>query len=318
MTSVLLIDHHVDPALGSAVERAVRQMDAELRRWAPGQTPDLASPPQVVVATLSRGTRRMPATVSHLADEIFPGTPVLLLSEEPLVQPYLLLQGGRLTLLSHPQEPAVLAERVAAAAAWGLAAVAPAASSAAVQRRDLRSGRGRASLVMVGSSAGHVAVNTTLGLTAVASGLADQEQVIERDLLPTLDAWHDQPDSDQLRRALGLRSGSGWKSFVHLDPEAGRWLLAAPGHWPLVLAASLRLPAWWTFPASVGDRVRVLAAEPGDVVLIGAPLPEFAGFSAPALALAADGGAAALADHLAETAIKHGCAVAAVALEVRA
>ncbi len=282
MTSILLIDHHVDPALGSAVEHAVRAVDANLRRWAPGQAPDLTSPPQVVVATLARGTRKMPATVSHLADEVFPGTAVLLLSEEPLIQPYLLLQGGRLTVLGHPQDQAILAERVAAAAAWRPGPAASTSGRPAVQRQDLRAGRGRAALVSTaGPRAGHVAVTTTFGLTAVASGLAGQELVIERELLPTLDAWHDQPDSDQLRRALGLRGGSGWEAFAHLDPEAGRWLLAAPGRWPLVLTAAMRLPAWWTFPASSGKHPH------------------------------------ALADHLAESAEKHGCAVAAVALEVR-
>lgn len=314
MSSILLIDHHLDPALAPEVELAAQRADVALRRWAPGQDLDPADPPQALVAALGRGARRLPATVAHLADDVFPGSPVVLLSDEPLVQPYILLHGGRVTLMGPPHEPGRLAERVAAAVRWRRPA---AVREDTVRRQDLRNGRGRACLVIAGaeSAPARIELNGSLGLTAVLAPHGHGEVSIERDLLPTIDAWHDQPDSDQLRRALGGRGG--WGAMVHLDPEAGRWLLAGPAGWPIALASPQRMPAWWSLPAGDEERVSVLAAEAGDVVLAAAVLPDGPEFTPQALAAAAAGGAAALADHLAEAARSGGHALAAVAVEVR-
>lgn len=319
----LVVDHHLDPILGSGIEQAATQADVTLRRWAPGEHLDQLAPPQIVLASLARGTRRLPATVAHLADEVYPGVPVLLFSDEPLVQPYILLHGGRLTVLAPPHDPLLIAERMMAAMRWqpvdaeaGTALVPALKPADTVRRQDLRCGRGLAALVLAGDSE-QASINDSLGLTAVLAPRAQPGIAIERDLLPTLDAWHDQPESAQLHRLFGARNAGGWSTLVHLDPEAGHWLLAGPGGWPVRLASRLRLPTWWELTTQPDDAVRTLKAESGDVVLACAPLPDIPECTPAALKIAIDGGALALADHLAVAARRHGCALSAVVLEVR-
>jgi len=322
--SALLIDHHLDPVLARESEQAALLAGILLQRWAPGDQVVQSQPPRVVLASLARGSRRLPAAVAHLADEVFPGIAVVLVSDEPLVQPYILLHGGRLTLLAPPHESVRIAERLTAAMAWqptngeaGTTSFSALPSADPVVRQDLHHGRGLAAWVLTDDGE-RVSVSASLGLTAVLAPRALPGVAIDRDLLPTLDAWHDQPESDQLRRILGARSAGAWSTLIHLDPDSGRWLLAAPGAWPVRLASRQRLPPWWELPTSSSDdAVRVLTAEPGDVVLAHAPFPALPEFSAEVLAAAAEGGAVALADHLAAAARSHRCAVAAVALEVR-
>jgi len=320
----LLIDHHLDAALAHELEEAARHVGILLQRWAPGDHVVQTQPPRVVLASLTRGSRRLPAAVAHLADEVFPGVAVVLLSDEPLVQPYILLHGGRLTLVAPPHDSVRIAERLTAALTWqptdgeaGTALFTALPTADPVVRQDLRHGRGLAAWVLTDDGE-RVSVSASLGLTAVLAPRALPGVAIDRDLLPTLDAWHDQPESDQLRRILGALSAGAWSTLIHLDPEAGRWLLAAPGAWPVRLASRQRLPPWWDLPTpSSEDAVRVLAAEPGDVVLAHAPFPHLPEFSSEVLAAAAEGGAVAVADHLAAAARTHRCALAAVALEVR-
>ena len=325
VTSVLLVDHHLNPAIAQELERAAERAEVTLMRWAPGEQLDRINPPQAVLAPLARGTRRLPATVVHLADEVFPGAPVVLLSAEPLVQPYILLQGGRVTLVSPPFDEARISERVAAAVRWRRPApVAPVVVAPQVRREDLRAGRGHAALVVVPAKDGsapaeRIELNNSLGLTAaLAPAVASNgsELSLTRDVLPTLDLWQSQPDSDQLQRLVNGRGTGTWSALAHLDTEAGRWLLASPGHGSLTLMSDLRLPGWWQFPADERERVLVLPAEVGDVVLVSSALPPGKDFSAAALAKAAVGGASELADHLAAAARAAGCALGAVALEV--
>jgi hypothetical protein len=159
-------------------------------------------------------------------------------------------------------------------------------------------------------------MNKSLGLTAALAPVAAAELSLSRDVLPTLDLWRHQPDSDQLHRLVSSRTAGTWSALVHLDPDAGRWLLAAPGSARVALMSDQRLPGWWQFPEAERERVLVLTAEPGDVVLLGGPFPTGAEFSAAALSQAALGGASALADHLAAAAKAAGTGLAAIALEV--
>lgn len=322
--TALLIDHHLDAVLAHESEQAALHAGILLQRWAPGDQVAHAQPPRVVLASLARGSRRLPAAVAHLADEVFPGVAVVLLSDEPLVQPFILLHGGRLTLLAPPHGALRIAERLTAAMTWqpsdgeaGTVRMSALPKVDPVIRQDLHHGRGHAAWVMTDDGE-RVSVSASLGLTAVLAPRALPGVAIDRDLLPTLDAWHDQPESDQLRRILGARSAGAWSTLIHLDPDGGRWLLAAPGAWPVRLASRQRLPPWWELPTpSSDDAVRVLVAEPGDVVLAHAPFPCLPEFSPEVLAAAAEDGAVAVADHLAAAARSLRCPLAAVALEMR-
>ncbi len=309
---LLLIDHHLDPDLGMSVEQAARLAGMPCHRWNPGQELG-AVVPGLVVATLPRGMRRPPAAVAHLVDELFPGTPAILLCEEPLVQGFVLLHGGRLTLLGPPHGTEALAERRAAAAAWQEPEAGAVADDPWLRRQELRTARGRAHLVVAGDGR-QAELSASLGLTALLTA-AERPASLERDVLPTLDAWQDRPESDQLHRVIAAR-GEVWGALAHLDAEAGRWLLTAPGGWLMAVVSPQRIPGWWTL-ADAGGAVRTLDAEPGDIVLAATPLPTAPELAPPALTAVAVGGAAALAEHLATFAAAHRLAFAAVAMEVR-
>ena len=321
-SSALLIDHHMDAELAQALAQAAEHCGISVQRWAPGDATQSEVAPNLLLAALTHGARRLPAAVMHLADEVYPGLPVVLFSDEPLVQPVITLHGGRLTLLGPPHDYLRIAPYLSAALAWRQTAsgVEPAADPLAAETwrcHELK--RGRAHAIWAVSDAGErLNVSASIGLTAVLSPRALPDIEVERDLLPALEAWHDQPESAHQQRLLSTRRSSAWSTLVHLDLDGGRWLLAAPEAWPVRVISRQRLPAWWDLPAVAGDgAMRVLAAEPGDVVLASAPFPALPEFAPELLAAAAAGGAAALIEHLAAAARSHRCALAAVAMELR-
>jgi hypothetical protein len=100
MNTALLISDHLDPALRPRLERAVELARLAMRTWEP-RVPGTERP-DVILAGITQGSRKLPDALVQLADETYPGTPVLLVSPEPLVQPVVMLQGGRLCLLGPP------------------------------------------------------------------------------------------------------------------------------------------------------------------------------------------------------------------------
>jgi hypothetical protein len=317
MSSVLVVDHHLEPALLPLIEQAAATAEVTTRRWEPGQDLTTGTPPRAILCPLARGARRLPQTAAHLADEIFPGTTVVLISDEPLVQPWILLAGGRVTLLGQPLTAKVLGERLAAAVRWRD----PSAPAFVVRRDDQQIGRGRIAVIAAeipGSPGDRLEINTSLGLTALIAQHREVVQPVAPDLLPTLDAWQEQPDSTQLQRSLAARQPGAWSALAHLDPDAGRWMLAAPGaDNRLVLMSTSRLPGWWPIRDHGDGPSRSLGAEAGDVVLVSTGLPEQPEFATAALTAAAEGGAVALAEHLAAAARRHRTPFAAAALELR-
>jgi hypothetical protein len=320
-STALLVERNLDPALRPRLQRAAELARMAVRTWAPGASD--APAPDVIMGALDQGHRRLSDDLLRLADETYPGAPVLLVSAEPLVQPVVLLQGGRLTLLGPPHAAEVIAEHLSAALAWraldrhghALASVTPVTSKAIVQRHDHQRDRAWAAVIApLARSAPYVELHAEQGLTAVLAPAAIPS--LARELLPTLDAWQDQPDSDQLRRSLSGRTGA-LAAMVHLEAGAQRWLLVGSGHrWPLVLISNQRLPAWWSFAGTGDDPVQVCDAEAGDVVLACAPLPDDPAFAPSRLAQAAGGGGRALADHLGEQAQRLGLPITAAVLEI--
>ena len=327
---MLVIDHHMEAALEQALLLAAEQGGFSTQCWAPGD-PGLAQlTPSLIVAALSPGARRLPAAVLHLADEVFPGLPVVLFTSEPLVQPVINLHGGRLTLLGPPYDHARMIPHLRAAQGWRPSppevptppsvtpeAVAPPLVSDRVRLQELKHGRGMAAW-LISDGGERIEVSSSAGLTALLSSCTLTDLDLEREVMPALAAWQDQPESVHQQRLLGARRARAWSTLVHLDLDGGRWLLAAPAGWPVRVISRQRLPAWWELSAQTEDEgVRVLTAEPGDVILASAPFPDLPEFAPELLAAAAEGGASSVIDHLAAAARSYECAVTAVAMELR-
>jgi len=327
MSNALLMSDHLDPALRPRLERAAELAHLAMRTWEP-RVPGTERP-DVILAGITHGARKLPDDLVQLADETYPGTPVLLVSQEPLVQPVVMLQGGRLCLLGPPHSVESFVTQLGVALSWRereaetRRIVAPptpvVAPERVVRRQDHRHEHSWASFIApVEAGAAHVELNLDQGFTAVLATASERQRPFTRDLLPTLDAWQDQPDSDQLRRALADRSGA-WAAMVHLDAAAQRWLLISTAQrWPLVLCSPQRLPGWWSFTGDdEDDHLHVIDAEPDDVVLIAAPLPQDPAFAASALEAVANRGGEALATYLVEQARRLETPIAAVILERR-
>ena len=315
---VLLLDHHLDAGVRALLDQAVGAAEIPLQAWRPGDELDPRHRPLVIIAALTRGSRRLPPTVAHLAEEVFPGVAVLLLSEETLVQPWILLHGGRVTVVGAPLTPSVLTARIQAATHWRLPPATPeAATPTGLQRSELANGRGRAYRLVFGEQqAPRMELSPALGLTALATPATNSgtpARTLERDLLPTLDAWQDRPDSEHLSRALDVADGG---ALAHLDTKTGRWLVVSSANVTMALASPQRLPAWWDFARDGGQRVRAVLAEPGDILIAAIGLPG-EGDCAPArLSALAAHGARAIAEHLSTT-LQHreaSCAVAVLEL----
>lgn len=328
MTTALLLPSHLDPTLRPRLERAAELARLEIRTWEPRSADQ--SRPDIILAGLVQGSRTLPDELVRLADETYPGTPVLLVSPETLVQPVVMLQGGRLCLLGPPHAVESIVTQLGVALSWRdreaetrriLAPPAPQhVPERIVRREDHRHEHSWASFIApVEAGTAHVELNLDQGFTAVLAPAHERQRPLTRDLLPTLDAWQDQPDSDQLRRALAERSGA-WAAMAHLDAAGQRWLLISTAQrWPLVLSSAQRLPNWWSCTGDDDDHhLHVIDAEPDDVVLIAAPLPNDPAFMPCALAAAANNGGEALATHLVEHARRLGTPIAAVVLERRA
>lgn len=309
MSTALLIDRDLDPLLQPRLAQGTAQAALALATWdGAGAPPDPA--PALVIAALPRGERRLPAALAPLIDGLFPRTPLLLISAEPLVQPYVLLAGGRLTLLGPPLPTTLIAERCAAAARWR-----PDSASGRAERQD---GRGWGTVLATGhASLPLLAGGDGQGLTALlAGGTADGGAELVRSVLPALAAWDGQTGSDLLTRLL-TRPGEGRGALIHLDAPGRRWLVAGgTAGGLLALWSPARLPTWYEFPPDGLGLHQGLAAEPGDVLLATSPLPDDEAFAPAALAAAAAGGARALAAHLATHGGRLGAGLAGAVLEV--
>ncbi len=328
MNTALLLPTQLDPALRPRLERAAELARLVIRTWEPragGQ-----SRPDVILAGLMHGCRTLPDELVRLADETYPGTPVLLVCPESLVQPVVMLQGGRLCLLGPPHAVEAIVTQLGVALSWRereaetrrIALPPPEAVAERVVRRSdhLHGNRWAAFIAPVEEAGGpHVELDLDHGFTALVAPMpSGHQRALTSGLLPALEAWADQSDADQLTRALAGHAGT-WAAMAHLDETGQRWLLVDDARrWPLLMYSPHRLPACWRFLAADADHhLQVIEAEAEDVVLIAAPLPDDPAFSAATLAAVAADGGQALATHLVTQARRLETAIAAVVLERR-
>ena len=310
MSTALLLDRDLDPLLQPRLAQATAQAALILATWDGSGAPPEAAP-ALVIAALPRGERRLPAALTPLIDGLFPRTPLLLISSEPLVQPYVLLGGGRLTLLGPPLPTTLIAERCAAAARWR--------PDGGAGRPEQQDGRGWGTVLATGHGRlPQLAGGDGQGLTALLAGAAAGTGAeLVRSVLPALAAWDGQPGSDQLTRLLA-RQGDGLGALIHLDAPGRRWLVAGGTAGGLfALYSPARLPTWYEFSPAGPGLYQGLAAEAGDVLLACGPLPDDPAFTPAALAAAAAGGARALAGHLEAQAGRLDASLAGAVLEVR-
>jgi hypothetical protein len=161
-----------------------------------------------------------------------------------------------------------------------------------------------------------IELSPALGLTALATPISDPstpKRTLERDLMPTLDAWQDRPDSEHLSRALEVATDG---ALVHLDTQASRWLLVSSPTVTLALISPQRLPNWWDFARDGGPRVRAIRAEAGDLVIAGVGLPVDGECAPERLATISIHGARALTDHLTATMCQTEAACSIAVLEL--
>ncbi|GDY11801.1 hypothetical protein LBMAG53_06790 [Planctomycetota bacterium] len=289
MNGALILDRLLDGESQAKVRQAAER--AGLRQAAPGERP------QVVVAGLAPGERNLPSAVAAAAE---PGLPVILLSQDALVQPVVLLAGGRLLLVPAHVDVEALAEHLRLVTRPGQPP--PRAQVHLRSRRWAATRIGESSLVGTeGSLSGVIAAAS---LAAVArdvahiAGVGDPATAAK--LLPGV-----------------LAKGGAWAAAAVLDPGHGQWTLAWIGATSLLVAAPLRLPAVWRPVApAAGATGRVLEAQRGDVVLLSGPLPGDPAFADAALGAAAHQGCSVLIGHLVEHGDRLGIPIDALVVEV--
>ena len=290
MHSALILERQLDGDSQARVRKAVERA---------GLRPVLAGGerPRVVVAGLAPGERNLPSAVAEAAE---PGLPVILLSQDALVQPVVLLAGGRLVLVPVQIEIDELAEHLRLATR-------PVPIPARLQshqrsRRWTATRIGEANLThMDGFLRGIVASSD---LPAVARDVA------------TIAGMGDPSTAARLLPPVLANVGS-WAAAVLIDSGEGPWTLAWSSAAALLVAAPQRLPSIWRpLPPTAGAAGRVLGAQRGDVVLLNGPLPSDPAFSDGALGAAAHRGCGALADHLVEHADRMGSRLDALVVEV--
>jgi hypothetical protein len=86
-----------------ALTPACARLGLRVEAWAGDATlPALRSEPVLMMSMLHEGERQIPKNVAEAVSHQLPGVPLLLLTEEQLVQPWLELQQGRVSLIGAP------------------------------------------------------------------------------------------------------------------------------------------------------------------------------------------------------------------------
>ncbi len=260
-TAVIL---EAPPQQQRLLEEAAALAACATARWRAGApVPDPV--PAVLLGVLPKGQRRLPPALAELADQHLTGVPVLLLSDEPLIRPSVLLAGGRLTLLDSPLPAPAIAERIRAAIER--------AHRPEIHQASPRTWRGRrwAATLLGGDPA--AVLPTEGGLVAVVGG--GEAASAARDLASMAPACRDPFAASRLMPTLLSRAGVS-AAAVLLPADTGPWSLAHRGAALVSLFSHRRLPSHWTLPA--GQEVRLLPSLRGDLLLIGTDVPALPDF----------------------------------------
>jgi hypothetical protein len=240
-------------------------------------------PASLLIAELPSGQRRVPGSVLKLATRVFPGIPVVLLSNDPLVRPAVSLSGGRLTLIQLPIDVDRLATRLRILLAdqrrtadnRNLFQGATDPNDPVLTRDQLSSNcwiarigcRGAADAATTDSDFPTLHHDASDGLVGVIGAPA-----------PSAPEWINQVvdgvrsvrDDDQ-RESLLASTLSENRAMVHLSPSSDGWTFYWPhAEWPLWIYSPLRLPNWWDLSATIASterRMLSLPAYAGDMVI---------------------------------------------------
>jgi hypothetical protein len=248
--------------LPATVRRGLDEAGGALARdrewWDPGAGPPLAESPGLIVAFLPAGRRRVPVAVADIAEQRFPGTPLLLLCAEPLTQPLVELQDGLVALVGPPPSGPELAVRLAQL----LARPAPAWRRQERHLGAIRAGvRSRADASVGAASAWTVATGRGLAVAIVAGA--------GRAHAPALLAALERGDDLATTLRQATQDGIGDCALIHLDYGERRWLAAWRGDAAVRLAAPGRMPAW--SPLGPAGLVRGTSALSGEVAVAAIP-----------------------------------------------
>lgn len=112
---VLVSRERVADRLADVVSETCRALGVATVDWDGGDTlPDLRREPVLLVSMLRAGERSLPSNAAQLLSRSLPHTPLLLLTEERLVRPSVLLHQGKVVLLGAPLTDLRIAARLQA------------------------------------------------------------------------------------------------------------------------------------------------------------------------------------------------------------
>lgn len=296
----LLADGRLDERSRAVVTETMGRLGARGVAWQAGTPlPSGDEPPGLLVAGLPAGERQIDDDLLRVVNELTPGLPLLLLCQEPLVKPAIVLQGGRALLVGPPLAADTLVERLRVFLAGRTASGStvdslrqgPSSFSASEawldgslvhSREFLRTSwwvAGLAARTPDGAPPPTFPVvrqafgeGLTVVVVAPGASISDAEITTATQLLLEEETVE--------HKALGLaelveeRAG-----IVHLEPGADHWMWYWPlPSWPLWLGSPMRLPRQsnlgatlaaqntrlWRFPAAAGDLVVAGAVSAND------------------------------------------------------
>ncbi len=308
--TVVLVPTGMDAALRELALEACARADVRACLWDADAT-QAATSPALLLAGLPAGERAIPAGVGDLIARVFPGTPLLLLCNEPIVRPTITLQRGRIALLGEPLTIERISSRIRTTLSGAqMSSVGDGSGPGAPGETRIKEFRGREwwAGVLARPDPGETGAEllpsvARLGrqgcLALLAADPRGRETSVRvRELAREAGAY----PGPQLESAL-LARAARLAAAVWYVPSSQRWTsLGAPGirSW---LYSPLRLPTRWSLSdtgaeASVGQQ---LVAGSGDVMLLwnGAAAEQLDRDAADgALWRAAEGGGPAVLDHL--------------------
>lgn len=273
--AIVVAAHRLDDGAQAQVIAACDRLGARHVTWHGDR--ELDEPPAVVVAGLGPGKRRVPADLMELCTHRYPGTRLLLLCQESLVQPTVALEDGQIVLIGPPLTPDRIHGRLALLRAERAADEAPSTISAIEDPAEPVWCRERmyrdiwvAGLGCHGRRGGPgnrpLLTHTRDGVTALVPNRAGQpfDELEVRTVLEVLRAppGARPTDADLARACRTLRA-------VHFDRRVEEWVVCWPGgDAPLTLRSDQRLPPRWDLRRNgeVAPVFRV-KAYPGDVVI---------------------------------------------------
>jgi hypothetical protein len=291
----LVVSNLLDGRRLVAAEQACRASGLDVIAWSRGDAKPPATTPVLIVGGLKPGSRAIPEDIISLSTE-FVESRVLLLSEEPLVRPLVMLHDGRVWLVGPPY----LDDVVRAGVMGALAARVPLAAAA-----------GQADRLLVDETVAGACWCATIAARPEAGRAVPSARAGSGDKL-CIALLSDQSAAAELDGAVSRLRGqalSGLETALAeiaasraaaLCLENRRWVLHWPNPgWSAWLCSRSRLPQRWN-PCAAGGRAAgpaqcSFAARSGDVLLASTRLPGKPGGTDAALAAAMHGGHALLA-----------------------